>query len=102
MSFSILVALILNFIISSRATVISTLRICCINRINFGMDVSVAAKIVALRPALESLITKATADPESIVEPDPRDSELMGVIRQLSRPNAGTYSVINTEEGTDE
>nr|KAG5703072.1 hypothetical protein BaRGS_016233 [Batillaria attramentaria]KAG5706592.1 hypothetical protein BaRGS_005662 [Batillaria attramentaria] len=63
------------------------------NWINLQMDVEVAAKIVALRPALEALIIRATKDPEGISQPGPQDESLMGVMRALSRPNAGRHGL---------
>ena len=67
------------------------------DRINLNVKHDVAAKIVALRPAMESLIVKATSQPESVESPSPVDSELMNVIRELSRTNAGRFGVQNKE-----
>jgi len=67
-------------------------------RVNLKMDVAAAAKVVAVRPALEALIVKATSDPESLTEMDPVDSELIDVVRVLSRATAAQHSVLNTDE----
>lgn len=40
------------------------------------MDPNVAAKIVALRPALESLIVRSSKDPEQVLEMGPLDTEV--------------------------
>ena len=51
-----------------------------LNRVNLNIRQDIAAKIVALRPAMESLIVKATSNPESVESPSPLDSELMNLI----------------------
>ncbi|ESO96009.1 hypothetical protein LOTGIDRAFT_116243 [Lottia gigantea] len=61
--------------------------------INFKMDFNVAAKIVALRPALEALIVRATKEPEGIAEPGEQEESLLKIIRDLSRPNAGKFGL---------
>ena len=63
------------------------------------MPCEVASKIVALRPALEELIVKATLDPETVSQPDEEDGELMGLIRALSKPSAARFG-INDPEAT--
>lgn len=40
------------------------------------MNPNVAAKIVALRPALESLIVRSSNDPEQVLAMGPLDSEV--------------------------
>ena len=52
---------------------------------------------MALRPALEALIVKATNDPEALSEPDPKDSGLMEVVRLLSKISAGKHGVQQPE-----
>lgn len=47
------------------------------NWINLEMDPKVAAKIVALRPALEALIVKTSRDPEQVLELGPVDVEVL-------------------------
>jgi ATP-dependent RNA helicase A len=66
--------------------------------VNLKMDVAVAARVVAIRPALESLIVKATTDPETLNAIDPVDAELMAIVRTLSRSTASRHTVI-TEDG---
>ena len=63
------------------------------------MDLNVAAKVVALRPALEALIVKATTNPEGIAEPEQEDSELMNAVRRLSKVNSGRFGLANEESG---
>lgn len=46
------------------------------NWINLEMDPEHAAAIVALRPALESLVVKAAKDPETILELSPLDDKV--------------------------
>lgn len=46
------------------------------NWINLEIDPNLAAKIVALRPALESLIVKSSKDPEQVLELEPSDVEV--------------------------
>jgi len=61
------------------------------------MESAVAARIVAVRPALEALIVKATSDPESLAQPSPVDGEVLDVVRLLSRATAAQHSVLNTD-----
>lgn len=72
-----------------------------LTRINLAMDPTIAARIVALRPALEKLIVKATDDPEMLEELQPADSALMEVVRALSKISAGKHGVTSpeTEDG---
>ena len=52
------------------------------------MDVATAARVVSLRPALEELISKTTADPEGLSENDARDVELVNVVEALSNADS--------------
>ncbi|KAK3874012.1 hypothetical protein Pcinc_021030 [Petrolisthes cinctipes] len=61
--------------------------------INLEMEKTVAAKIVALRPCMEDLIVRGSADPESINEPNNVDDQVMNCIRQLCRMNAGRHEM---------
>ena len=65
----------------------------CTSRINLKMEHRGAAKIVALRPALEALIVKATTEPESVQEPGQLDSDLMNVVRALSKVQSGRFGI---------
>lgn len=58
---------------------------------------AVAARIVALRPALEALIVKASSDPESLTETDPVDSELIDIVQSLSRSTAAQHSKLTDD-----
>ena len=64
------------------------------------MSPATAAKIVALRPALESLIVKALANPDELTEPQAVDSDVMNVVRALSRPNVAKFGA-KLEEGEE-
>ncbi|XP_031346479.1 dosage compensation regulator isoform X1 [Photinus pyralis] len=55
------------------------------NWINLGLDPYVASKILALRPALESLVIRAAKDPEQVMEMTPLDQKVIQVIEQLCR-----------------
>ncbi|XP_063239995.1 ATP-dependent RNA helicase A isoform X2 [Bacillus rossius redtenbacheri] len=61
--------------------------------INLDMDARVAAMLVALRPALEGLVVRASRDPEAISEPSPLDDKVVNVIRQLCKLNAGRFGM---------
>ena len=61
------------------------------------MDEAAAAKIVAVRPALESLIVKATSDPESLSDTSAVDMELIDVVRALSRAMAARHSKLDDD-----
>ena len=67
------------------------------SRINLKMKHDTAAAIVALRPALEAMIVKATINPEGIADPDPLDAELMAVIRGLSKISSGKFGIVTPE-----
>ena len=64
---------------------------------NLRMDLAVAARIVALRPALEALIVKATSDPESLTTTDPLDNELINIVQFLSRSTAAQHSKLTDD-----
>ncbi|XP_017779033.1 PREDICTED: dosage compensation regulator [Nicrophorus vespilloides] len=63
------------------------------NWINFNMDAQVAAKIVALRPALECLVIRASREPAEVLEKDQRDCTVLKVIRELCAIHAGSYNI---------
>ncbi|KYN19949.1 PREDICTED: dosage compensation regulator isoform X1 [Trachymyrmex cornetzi] len=58
------------------------------NWINLDMDPQHAAAIVALRPALESLVVRASKDPETILELSPTEEKILSVIKALCSMNA--------------
>ena len=66
------------------------------------MDMTTAAKIVGLRPALDSLIVKATIDPEGVMQPDVQDGELMEIVRTLSRRDVAQFAVLKADGAVDE
>jgi len=82
--------------------VVDKLFVCFVvcRRINLTMSPATAAKIVALRPALESLIVKALANPDELTEPQAVDSDVMNVVRALSRPNVAKFGA-KLEEGEE-
>ena len=61
------------------------------------MNPAVAAKILALRPAMEALIVRATQSPDCVQNPGPQEEGLMEVVRALSRPNAARYGLAAPE-----
>nr|XP_012139245.1 PREDICTED: dosage compensation regulator isoform X2 [Megachile rotundata] len=63
------------------------------NWINLDMDPAHAAAIVALRPALESLVVKAAKDPETILELSPNEEKVLNVIKVLCGMNACRYNL---------
>ncbi|KAH3778151.1 ATP-dependent RNA helicase A-like isoform X2 [Dreissena polymorpha] len=65
--------------------------------INLKMDPMLAAKILALRPALEALIVRATQNPDCVQSPGPQEEQLMALVRALSRPNAGRFGIQEAE-----
>ncbi|RLU25415.1 hypothetical protein DMN91_001571 [Ooceraea biroi] len=58
------------------------------NWINLDMNPQHAAAIVALRPALESLVIRASKDPETILELSPTEEKVLSVIKSLCSMNA--------------
>ncbi|KAG7203525.1 hypothetical protein KM043_013578 [Ampulex compressa] len=63
------------------------------NWINLEMNPEHAALIVALRPALESLVVRAAKDPESILELSPTEDKVLNVIKSLCGMNAGRFEL---------
>nr|CAD7434770.1 unnamed protein product [Timema monikensis] len=62
-------------------------------KINLAIDPVVASGIVALRPALESMVIRASKEPETITELSPLDEKVVSVIRQLVKLNAGRHEL---------
>ncbi|KAK8730386.1 hypothetical protein OTU49_007985 [Cherax quadricarinatus] len=52
-----------------------------------------AAKILTLRPSLESLVARSVVNPESITKPTYKDEQVMNCILQLCCMNAGRYKL---------
>ncbi|XP_012225679.1 dosage compensation regulator mle isoform X2 [Linepithema humile] len=63
------------------------------NWINLDMNPQHAAAIVALRPALESLVIRASKDPETILELSPTEEKVLSVIKSLCGMNACRYEL---------
>ncbi|KAH8390969.1 hypothetical protein KR215_002892 [Drosophila sulfurigaster] len=63
------------------------------NWLNFEMNPEHAAKIGALKPALEDLITMACDNPAQVLQLDDRYAKLVRVIRDLCVQNAGDYQL---------
>lgn len=57
------------------------------------MDPQVAANIVALRPALEGLVVRASKDPDTITDLSPLEERTISVIKELCKMNAGRYGM---------
>uniref|UniRef100_A0A023F369 RNA helicase n=2 Tax=Triatoma infestans TaxID=30076 RepID=A0A023F369_TRIIF len=63
------------------------------NWVNLEMDPQIAAAILSLRPVLESLVIRASSDPESILQLSDTDKEVVDVIKALCRFNAGRHDL---------
>ncbi|KAJ8922275.1 hypothetical protein NQ315_004214 [Exocentrus adspersus] len=63
------------------------------NWINLNMDPEVASMIVALRPALESLVIRTSQEPEQILEMGPTDLKVVSTIKELCRLHAGSFEI---------
>ncbi|XP_048515742.1 dosage compensation regulator isoform X2 [Athalia rosae] len=63
------------------------------NWINLDMKPTTAAAIVALRPALEGLVIRASKDPETILELSPLDEKVLAVIKAICGMNACRYEM---------
>lgn len=63
------------------------------NWLNFEMDPKQAAKIVALRPAIEQMVLGTAADPEHMLQMDERRLRLIEIVRDLCVINAGDYNI---------
>ncbi|KAF5278987.1 hypothetical protein FQA39_LY05665 [Lamprigera yunnana] len=68
------------------------------NWINLDMDPKIASQIVALRPALESLVVRAAKEPEQVLQMNPTDEKVINVIKELCRLYAGNYGVDNPQK----
>lgn len=63
------------------------------NWINLDMDPEVAAMIVALRPALESLVIRASQEPEQVLEMGETDKMVVSTIKELCKLHAGSFEI---------
>jgi len=57
------------------------------------MDATAASAIVALRPAIESLIVHASEEPESIATLSETDIKLINLLKELCNFNCGRYNL---------
>lgn len=55
------------------------------NWINLDMDPLVAAQIVSLRPALDSLIVRASTEPEQVLDFSPTDVKVSCTLQKPTR-----------------
>ena len=63
------------------------------NWISLKMDPRVAAIITALRPAVESLVIRCAAEPNSVAEPTHQEDKTIQAVRQLAKMNAGRFNM---------
>lgn len=68
------------------------------NWIILDMDPVVASQIVALRPALESLIIRAAQSPEEFFDMSPLDKKVIDVIKELCKLHAGSFGIDKSVE----
>ena len=82
--------LVLSHVLSSRMMIVNLIFFCLLgivrvdNWINLSMDVETAAAVVALRPALETLVIRAANDPENLNAPNAQEEKAVQV-RNLFR-----------------
>jgi len=57
------------------------------------MDAKYASAIVALRPAIECLIVRASENPESILTLNETDVKLIAILKELCNFNCGRYNL---------
>merc|ERR1719273_2208534 len=63
------------------------------NWINLTMDVETAAAVVALRPALETLVIRAANDPENLNAPNAQEEKAVQVVKQLCKMNSARHGM---------
>ncbi|KAF0752625.1 dosage compensation regulator isoform X2 [Aphis craccivora] len=63
------------------------------NWITLKMDVKAASAIVALRPAIESIIVHVSENPESITMLSETDIKLINILKELCNFNCGRYNL---------
>jgi len=57
------------------------------------MNAAAASAIVALRPAIESLIVHASEEPESIAVLSEKDIKLINILKELCNFNCGRHNL---------
>lgn len=70
------------------------------NWINLDMSPQVAAKILALRPALESLVIRASQEPEQILHFGPTDGKVITTLKELCKLHSGSFGLDKRESMT--
>lgn len=70
------------------------------NWINLDMDPQIASQIVALRPALESLVVRTSQEPEQIMDMSDSDKKVVAVIRELCKLHAGSHGIEREKGGS--
>jgi len=63
------------------------------NWITLKMDVKTASAIVALRPAIESIIVHVSENPESITTLSEKNIKLINILKELCNFNCGRYNL---------
>jgi len=63
------------------------------NWINLSIDVETAAAVVALRPALETLVIRAANDPENLNAPNAQEEKAVQVVKQLCKMNSARHGM---------
>ena len=61
--------------------------------IKLKLDARVAALVAAMRPAISQLVKRCAGDPESLGEPGQREEQVVQVVRQLAKVNAGRWGM---------
>lgn len=70
--------------------------------LNFQMDPQHAAMVVALRPSLEELVLKVSAEPDILQRLDDQQQRLIGLVRDLCRMDAGDFELQRVSSGAVE
>ncbi|XP_026331341.1 dosage compensation regulator, partial [Hyposmocoma kahamanoa] len=63
------------------------------NWLNFEMSPYTGAMVAALRPAIERLVKRAAAEPETALQFSPNEQKLVDVIRALCTIEAGDFNI---------
>lgn len=70
------------------------------NWINLKMDPQVASEIVALRPALESLVVRISQEPEQVMDLGEVDKKVVACIRELCKLHSGSFELERSASST--
>ncbi|GBP27711.1 Dosage compensation regulator [Eumeta japonica] len=63
------------------------------NWLNLGMSVRQAALVLALRPAIERLVERAAAEPDSALQFSPHDEKIVDCVKALCVMTAGDFNI---------